>query len=118
MPNVYITAYEDDDIIESNELLLKPFLSEDFDNAVAITADVDVKLEECDYGVPGSPVWWEIWDYDIDRIYINDKEYTFDSFKAAGFSQATQDRVFDLIDEAVSRLDTNDLCAIELDGDY
>lgn len=117
MPNVYITAYEDDDIIESNEHLLKPFLSPDFDNAVGITADVDVKLEECDYGVPGSPVWWEIWDYDIDRIYINDKEYTLSGFMAAGFSAQTQMRVFDLIDEAVSRLDISDLCAID-DSDY
>lgn len=89
-----ICAYDDD-----TNATLKVF-----GDYAEIYADVDMQLEECDYGVYGSPVWAEVSDYDIDRIYINESSYNLKQFKAK-FPEAVVKEVLELIDDAVDQVD-------------
>jgi len=75
-----------------------------FGDYAEVYADVDMQLEECDYGVYGSPVWLEVYDYDIDRIYINEDSYTLKQFKAK-YSEVVVKEVLELIDDAVDQVD-------------
>ena len=36
-------------------------------------------LERCDYGVPHSPVWWEVVDIRVEEVYILGVSVTYDS---------------------------------------
>ena len=54
--------------------LLAPFYDEDERLDVCIT--VTGKSVRNDYGVPGSPVWYEIEDIDIEEFEINGVAYT------------------------------------------
>lgn len=75
-----------------------------FGDYAEIYADVDMQLEECDYGVYGSPVWTEVSDYDIDRIYVNEDAYTLKQFKAK-YSEAVVDEVLGYISDAVDKVE-------------
>jgi hypothetical protein len=48
--------------------------------------DVDLELstymQQHDYGVRGSPVWWESGDVVTDFIYVDGVKYTVESFKS------------------------------------
>jgi len=90
-----ICAYEDD----TNEILKA--IDEEF---VEVSADLDMYLEEVDYGVPGSPVWKQVYNYDIETIYINDEDYTLEQFKAK-YDDVVVKEVMRLIDDAVDELD-------------
>lgn len=90
----FICAYDDD----SNEIL------KIFGDYTEIHADVDMQLEDCDYGVSGSPVWLEVSDYDIDRIYINENSYTLKEFKAK-YSEVVVNEVLAHIDDAVNNVE-------------
>jgi len=74
-----------------------------FGDYAEIYADVDMQLEGCDYGVYGSPVWLEVYDYDIDRIYINEESYTLKQFKAK-YSEVVVDEVLGYISDAVDKV--------------
>jgi hypothetical protein len=89
-----VCAYEAD----TNEILKV------FGDYVEIRADVDMQLEECDYGVYGSPVWLEVYDYDIDCIYINEDSYTLKEFKAK-YSETVVNEVLGWIDDAVDKVE-------------
>ena len=93
-----ICAYEDD----TNQIIAP--LSDDGDGFVAILANVYLELEEVDYGVPGSPVWLECHDYDVEFIYINDDGYTLEQFKAK-YDDVVVKEVLRLIDDAVDEID-------------
>ena len=90
----FICAYDDD----SNEVLKV------FGDYTEIHADVDLQLEDCDYGVSGSPVWLEVSDYSIDRIYINEGSYTLKEFKAK-YSEVVVDEVLGYISDAVNNVE-------------
>lgn len=90
-----ICAYEDD----TNEILKA--IDEEF---VEVYADLDMYLEKVDYGVPGSPVWLECYDYDIETIYINNEDYTLEQFKAK-YNDVVVKEVLRLIDDAVDEID-------------
>lgn len=90
-----ICAYEDD-----TNLILKA-IDEEF---VEVGADLYMELEEVDYGVPGSPVWLECYDYDIECIYINNDVYTLKQFKAK-YNDVVVKEVLRLIDDAVDEID-------------
>ena len=92
-----ICAYEDD----TNQIIA---LLSDEDGFVAILANVYLELEEVDYGVPGSPVWLECHDYDVECIYINDDGYTLEQFKAK-YNEVVVKEVLGLIDDAVDDID-------------
>ena len=92
-----ICAYEDD----TNQIIA-PLSDED--GFVAILANVYLELEEVDYGVPGSPVWLECHDYDVECIYINDDGYTLEQFKAK-YNEVVVKEVLRLIDDAVDEID-------------
>lgn len=92
--NKFICAYDDD----SNEILKV------LGDYVEIHADVDMQLEECDYGVSNSPVWLEVSDYSIDRIYINEGSYTLKEFKAK-YSEVVVDEVLGYISDAVNNVE-------------
>ena len=90
-----ICAYEDD----TNPILKA--IDEEF---VEVGADLYMELEEVDYGVPGSPVWLECHNYDIECIYINDDVYTLKQFKAK-YDDVVVKEVLRLIDDAVDEID-------------
>ncbi len=90
-----ICAYEDD----TNPILKA--IDEEF---VEVGADLYMELEEVDYGVPGSPVWLECHNYDIECIYINDDVYTLKQFKAK-YDDVVVKEVMRLIDDAVDEID-------------
>jgi hypothetical protein len=55
------------------------------DVAIEISATCDCDFEQCDYGVPGSPVWDEPTNIFVYKIFIQDKEYTYKELcEAAG----------------------------------
>ena len=89
-----VCAYEAD----SNEILKV------LGDYVEIRADLDLKLEECHYGVSGSPVWVEVYDYDIDCIYINEDSYTLKELKAM-YSDIVVTEVLAYIDDAVDKVE-------------
>jgi hypothetical protein len=92
-----ICAYEDD----TNKIIA---LLSDEDGFVTILANVYLQLEDVDYGVPGSPVWLECHDYDVEFIYINDDGYTLEQFKAK-YNEVVVQEVLRLIDDAVDEID-------------
>lgn len=75
-----------------------------FGDYVELWVSVDLEVEECDYGVRGSPVWLEVFDYDICKIDINDESYTLKEFKDK-FSEAVVKDVLGWIDNAVDKVD-------------
>lgn len=90
-----ICAYEDD----TNEILKA--IDEGF---VEVYADLELYLEEVDYGVPGSPVWLEVDSYNIETIYIDNEDYTLEQFKAK-YNDVVVKEVLRLIDDAVDEID-------------
>ena len=95
-----VCAYEAD----SNEILTVFTVGSPLGDYVEIRADLDLKLEECDYGVSGSPVWLEVYDYDIDCIYINEDSYTLKELKAK-YSDIVVTEVLAYIDDAVDKVE-------------
>ena len=89
-----ICAYEDD----TNPI--RKAIDEEF---VEIGADLYLELEEVDYGVPGSPVWLEGHDYEVECIYINDDVYTLKQVKAKDDDVVVKE-VLRLIDDAVDEI--------------
>ena len=90
-----ICVYEDD----TNPILKT--IDEEF---VEIDVDLYLQLEDVDYGVPGSPVWKEVFDYDIELIRINESVYTFKEFKAK-YNEVVVKEVLMLISEAIDEID-------------
>lgn len=93
-----ICAYEDD----TNQIIA---ILSDYEGFVTISANVYLELDDVDYGVPGSPVWKEVYRYDVEYIYINnDDGYTLEQFKAK-YNDVIFKEVMRLIDDAVDDLD-------------
>ena len=99
MDKELICIYED----ETNGGPLKVF--GDF---AEIYVDLTLHLEECSYGVPGSPIWTEIFDYTVNKVYINQQscdedEYTYKEFNKR-FPDDVVKEVDKLIDDAVDNV--------------
>ena len=94
MDKELICIYED----ETNGGPLKVF--GDF---AEIYVDLTLHLEDCSYGVPGSPIWTEIFDYTVTKVYINEDEYTYKQFEEK-FPDVVVEEVDKLIDDAVDNL--------------
>lgn len=69
-----------------------------------IYADVEVEMEECDYGVPGSPVWMEVCDFDMWRIYVDEDSYTKKEFSDK-FGKDAFNEIWNWASEAVDKED-------------
>lgn len=41
-----------------------------------ISVWLTAQMERCDYGVPRSPVWWEVVDVEIDQVEIDKKMFS------------------------------------------
>jgi hypothetical protein len=89
-----ICVYEDD----TNGGPLKVF--GDF---AEIYVDLTLHLEDCSYGVPGSPIWTEIFDYTVTKVYVNEDEYAYKEFNKK-FPDYVVEEVDKLIDDAVDNL--------------
>jgi len=96
----FICAYDD----YSNDILKIFTMDSTWGDYVEIHADVDLQLENCDYGVSGSPVWLEVSDYSISRIYINEGSYTLKEFKAK-YSEVVVDEILGYISDAVNNVE-------------
>jgi hypothetical protein len=61
-----------------------------------IDVDFSVEMEQQDYGVPGSPVWWEpIWDsLEVDTLTVLGVDVAIDSLP-----QELRQAILDLADE-------------------
>lgn len=46
------------------------------DVEISICATFECDFDVCDYGVPGSPVWYEASNITTDRVHIQNKTYT------------------------------------------
>lgn len=57
----------------------------------------------CDYGVCGSPVWYEIEDIDVDQIEVDGEVFT-KKMLAAKFGQ---DKANEMIEAAIDRADAD-----------
>jgi hypothetical protein len=69
--------------IESDNTDDFPKLSALYDEAgLEVFASVSANLVRNDYGVPGSPVWYEVDDATVDVFCINGVDYTFKELTA------------------------------------
>lgn len=69
--------------IESYDIADFPHLAALYeDDALEVFATATGRSVRCDYGVPGSPVWYEIEDIQIDEYEINGVEYTHKTLTA------------------------------------
>jgi hypothetical protein len=47
-----------------------------------MTANLTGRSVRNDYGVPGSPVWYDVEDISIDTVHMFDREWTHDELEA------------------------------------
>lgn len=80
--------------IESYDILDYPVLSElyDADEQLHVYVWATATTERSDYGVPGSPVWDEIVDIEVEEFEINGVVYTWKELNSA-FSAAVADEL-------------------------
>lgn len=92
--------------IESNDASdhpkLAPLYDEDGRLDVCITATG--KSVRSDYGVPGSPVWYEIEDIDIEEFEINGVAYTQDAVEKE-WAKDVADELYSLCAEIAGEKD-------------
>ena len=74
-----------------------------FGDFAEIYVDLILHLEDCSYGVPGSPIWTEIFDYTVTKVYVNEDEYTYKEFEKK-FSDIVVEQVDKLIEDAVDNV--------------
>lgn len=69
-----------------------------------VYAKVDISVEEHDYGVPGSPSWLEVDDYDIIAIYVGEHVHSVKSLEDK-YPDYVVKEILDLLDDTVTKVD-------------